>query len=105
DSGSRQLESSGRPIRIADAHGRAAQSVGAAASIAGFPLDLIVIEFDVEISCARIRAIDNQQLERVELIEVSGVVTDGRPFDTEGVTSIESVVPVMDKVARTSIHV
>src|SRR3712207_7962455 len=82
--GIRQAAAVGEP----DARGVAPETARAAAGIAGFPLDLVVVHHDVELARADIRAIDEHQLEAVELVDAAAVIADVDPVHAEGRTAI-----------------
>ena len=60
-------------VRITRASGAAAQAVRAAAGVTGLPLDLLVVEQDVEVACAYVIAPYQKQLELVELVGLGGL--------------------------------
>src|SRR3989304_2521590 len=59
------------------------ESVGTAARATGFPQNLVVVEFEVKIACARVGAICNDELEAVELVSLAGVITYANPVDAK----------------------
>src|SRR5688572_22413331 len=62
----------------------AAQAPDAAAGLAGFPLNLGVVEHDVKVARAGVRAVDEHELELVEFVYSPAVVADAVPVDAEG---------------------
>ena len=76
----------GVAIAVAEADCRrcAAEAVLATAGVAGFPLNPVVVEDDVEVAGPKIAAVDEQQLEVVELVGVRVVIPDVGPIDAKG---------------------
>src|SRR5213076_454667 len=66
-----------------DVCGESSEPVDAGAGLAGLPLDRAVIEDDVEVAGPRVVALDEQQLEAVELVVALVVVADVHPVDAE----------------------
>lgn len=73
-------------------------------TVAGFsalPLDLVVVENDVEVTGSDIRAIDQDQLEAVAIgmTGVAGVIVDIDPVDAKGRSSFEAARAIAHRVA------
>lgn len=75
-------------VRVADVRGRAAEAADAAARVARLPRDRAVVEDDVEVARRRVLALDEQELEAVQLVGVDVVVADVDPVDAEGAVAL-----------------
>ena len=71
----------------------------------GFPLNLPVVEFDVEIPGRNVRAIDQHQLEVVGLVRAFVKVSNARPGHTERIVTVDGSRAVGDGVSGAGINV
>jgi len=89
----------GNAVGIADDRGRPSPKPlhTSVRAIAGVPRDRPVVEFDVEVSRPGIVAIDEHDLEDVELVVVALVVTDAGPRRRESRPPVHRVGPVVQR--------
>ena len=87
---------------------RTPQPVRFAAAIAGFPLDLVIVEFNVEITGPGVEALDEHELEFIELVSVAAVVAHPGPVDAERGSAVDDAGAIPDIVvwrSRARVHV
>ena len=93
-------------IREARARGHAVRAARvAAARLAGVPLDLAVVELDVEVARSDVRTIDQEHLEVVQNGRDLAVTTDPRPVDAERGVTVDGSGSEGDRVADARVHV
>src|SRR5205085_1834611 len=86
--------------RETDASRVTAEPVNAVGGRAGLPLDVVVVELDVEVAVAAVVALDEDHLEKVCLIVFGPIVIDVVPGGSEGEMAVELAGPVIDDVLR-----
>src|SRR2546421_77720 len=86
-------------VSLIDESGAADEPVVTAARVAGLPLDLVVVEDDVEVArAAGARAVDEEELELVQLVGVATEVADADsvPADAERLVPVDRRLAVRD---------
>src|SRR5262249_3329113 len=81
-------------VRPADDNRYAAESADTARRVAGFPGDLFVVELNVEVARARVRALDQHNLESVELVGMQREVSDVDEIRRESLVAVDGVASV-----------
>src|SRR6185437_1461849 len=88
------VRGAGKAIGVPGDRAGAAQPSRPSAHVARFPLDLVVVELEVEVADARVATIYHNQLKDVRLVGVLTEIADARPVDSEGVMTVHHPGPV-----------
>ena len=81
------------------------QSASSPARIASFPLNLVVVEFEIEVSHTRVTAINQDQLEDVRLVDVAGIVSDTGPVHAKRIVPANRARAVRHQWAVACVHI